>query len=196
MKILIGIVVVIAVLIGIFAIIPAFIDEEVTFSRTMEINKSVDVVYGVVKNYEYYKEWSAWSQMDKDAINELTGTPGEVGSKWSWKSDTIGIGSLTIEELVTNKSIKAKLEFVAPMKSIAQDLWDFEALDSTKTKVVWTYAGTSDSYFARYMNLALESMVGPQLETGLANLKGLVENMPEAQAVETETEEEAETVEN
>jgi len=188
MKILIGIVIFIAVLVGIFAIIPAFIDEDLSFSRSIEINKPVDVVYGVIKNFEYYKEWSAWSQMDKDAINELTGTPGEVGSKWSWNGDTVMVGSLTIEELVPNKSIKNRLDFITPMVMTAQDLWDFEAIDSTTTSVKWTYSGTMDTYFGRYMNLALESMNGPQLETGLSNLKELIENMPEPQPVETEIE--------
>ncbi len=127
--------------------------------------------------------------MDKDAVNELTGTPGEVGAKWSWQGDTVGTGALTIEELVPNKSIKAKLEFFVPFEATAQDLWDFEMLDSTSTKVTWTYAGKSDSYFMRYMNLMTESMVAPQLETGLSNLKNLIENMPEPELMETAEEE-------
>ncbi len=185
MKILIGIGIFIAVLIGIFAIIPAFIDEDVSFSRTTEIDMPVGVVYSVVKNYEYYKEWSAWSRMDLDAKNELTGTPGEVGSKWSWDGDTVGIGSLTIEELIPNKSIKSKLEFISPWTATALDLWDFEIVDSTTTSVKWTYSGNAPTYFMRYMNLATESMVGPQLEIGLSNLKELIENLPE-QVEETE----------
>ena len=185
MKILIGIVIVIAVLIGVFAIIPAFIDEDVAFSRSIEIDKPVDVVYSVVKDYSYYKQWNAWTMMDKNAVNELTGTAGEVGSKWSWKGDTVGTGSLTIEELIPNKSIKAKLDFVAPFTAVAQDLWDFEMVDSTTTIVKWSYAGSSGSYFMRYMNLATESMVAPQLEKGLSNLKDLIENLPEPQAIET-----------
>ena len=185
MKILIGIVIVIAVLIGVFAIIPVFIDEDVAFSRSIEIDKPVDVVYGVVKDYSYYKQWNAWTMMDKNAVNELTGTVGEIGSKWSWKGDTVGTGSLTIEELIPNKSIKAKLDFVAPFTAVAQDLWDFEMVDSTTTIVKWSYAGSSGSYFMRYMNLATESMVAPQLEKGLSNLKDLIENLPEPQAIET-----------
>lgn len=186
MKILIGIVAVIAVLIGIFAIIPAFIDEDVSFTRSIEINKPVALVYGVVKNFEYYQQWNAWSQSDTNAVNELTGTAGEVGSKMSWVGEIVGTGSLTIEELVENKSIQSKLEFVIPWQGVALDLWDFEQLDSTTTKVNWTYSGEMDSYLMRYMNLAIEGMVGPQFELGLSNLKELIENMPVPQAVETE----------
>ena len=186
MKILISIVVVVAVLIGIFAVIPAFIDEDVSFSRSIEINKPVDLVYGVTKNLEYYQQWNAWSQSDSNAVNELTGTPGEVGSKMSWAGEIVGTGSLTIEELVENKSIKSKLEFVLPWQGVALDLWDFEQIDSTTTKVNWTYSGKMDSYLMRYMNLAIEGMVGPQFEIGLTNLKELIENMPVQQAVEKE----------
>jgi uncharacterized protein YndB with AHSA1/START domain len=189
MKILIGIVSFIAVVVGLLVLAPAFIDEDVSFSRSIEINKPVEMVYGVVKDYSYYKQWNAWSMMDKDAVNELTGTPGEVGAKWSWQGDTVGTGALTIEELVPNKSIKAKLEFFVPFEATAQDLWDFEMIDSTSTKVTWTYAGKSDSYFMRYMNLMTESMVAPQLETGLSNLKNLIEIMPEPEVMETVEEE-------
>ncbi len=191
MKLLISIGVIILIVAGIFAIVPAFIDEDITFSRTTDINKPVDVVFGVVKNFEYYKEWSAWSRMDLDAKNELTGTPGEVGSKWSWDGDTVGVGSLTIEELVPNKSIKNRLDFLTPRPMTALDLWNFESVDSTTTTVKWTYSGAIDSYFGRYMNLAMEDMLAPHLEAGLSNLKELIENLPEPQPKKIE-----DTVEN
>jgi hypothetical protein len=174
--------IVIAVIVGIVLIIPAFIDEEVTITRSIEINKPVDQVYDVVKDFNYYKEWNSWSQIDKDASGEISGPVGQVGAKWSWSGDTIGVGSLTIEKLEPNLSITSKLEFVSPMEGSAQDLWDFEMLDSSSTKVNWTYSGTTDSYFMRYMNPMIEGMLGPQMDTGLANLKELVESMEPVEA--------------
>ena len=167
----------IAIIIGFIVIIPAFVSPEVSFTKTIVINKPVDQVYNVVKDFNYYKQWNVWSLMDKKASGELSGPVGEVGSKWSWSGDTVGVGSLTILELVPDKSITSKLEFVAPMEAEAQDLWDFEKIDSTSTKVSWTYAGSTDSYFGRYGNLFLEGVIGPDFENGLVNLKNLIENM-------------------
>lgn len=180
MKILIGILIFLAVVVGVIAIIPAFIDPAASLTRSIEINKPANVVYSFAKNYEYYKEWNAWSLSDKDAFGELSGTPGEVGSKWTWDGDTVGKGSLTIEELVPNKSIKSRLDFYAPFTGVAQDLWNFEMIDSTTTKVDWTYYGEADSYFMRYMNLGMEAMLGPSFESGLANMKAMVESMPDS----------------
>jgi uncharacterized protein YndB with AHSA1/START domain len=181
--------VVIAIIVGVLLIVPAFINKDITISRTIEINKPVDQVYNVVKDFNYYKQWNAWSQMDKDAKGEITGPAGEVGTKWSWDGDTVGVGSLTIEELEPNQSITSKLEFISPMTAEAQDLWDFEMVDSSTTKITWTYAGTTDSYFMRYMNPMMEGMLAPDIETGLNNLKTLVEGLPEPEPEMAEDEE-------
>ena len=50
MKILIGILIFLAVVVGIFVIVPAFIDPEVSLSKTIEINKPVTQVYSYAKN--------------------------------------------------------------------------------------------------------------------------------------------------
>lgn len=173
--------IVVAAIVVIVLIIPAFIDADVTISRTVEINKPVDQVYNVVKDFNYYKQWNAWSKMDKNAKTEIAGPVGEVGSKWSWEGDTVGKGSLTIEKLEPDKSITSKLEFFEPMAGQAQDLWNFDMVDSNTTKVTWTYAGTANSYFMRYMNPMMEGMLGPQMDSGLANLKNLVQELPEPQ---------------
>jgi hypothetical protein len=99
------------------------------------------------------------------------------------------VGSLTIEELEPNQSITSKLEFISPMTAEAQDLWDFEMVDSSTTKITWTYAGTTDSYFMRYMNPMMEGMLAPDIETGLNNLKTLVEGLPEPEPEMAEDEE-------
>ena len=176
----------IAMIVGIILIVPAFIDEDVTITRTGEINRPVDQVYNVAKDFNYYKQWNAWSQMDKNASGEISGPVGQVGAKWSWDGDTVGVGSLTIQELVPNQSIISRLEFVSPMTGEAQDLWNFEMIDGRSTKITWTYAGSASSYFMRYMNPMMEGMLGPQLEIGLSNLKNLIEALEPDTSIATE----------
>lgn len=173
-------------LLAIILIIPVFVDDDVKVIRSIEVKAPVEIVYNIVKDFNYYKQWNAWSKMDTDASGEISGSAGEVGSSWNWDGDTVGKGNLTIEVLEPNKSITSKLVFISPMEGVAQDLWDFEIIDSTSTKITWTYAGTATSYFARYMNLAMDGFLGPQLELGLSNLKELIENIPEPVKVEEE----------
>ncbi|MCB0282806.1 MAG: SRPBCC family protein [Calditrichae bacterium] len=180
MKILVGILIFLAIVVGIIAIIPSFIDPEATVTRSIEVEKPVEVVYSITKDYNQYLKWNPWSKLDRNARHEITGPVGEVGSKWAWEGnpDSIGTGSLTIEELVQNQAIKSKLEFIVPPMGTAQDLWYFKAIDSTKTSVTWTVAMKADSYFKRYFNIGAEKFLGPTLEQGLGDLKGLIESMP------------------
>ena len=168
---------------AIILLVPLFISEDNAVVRSIEVQAPVETVYRVVKDFNYYKQWNAWSKMDKDASGEISGPVGEVGATWSWDGDTVGQGTLTIEALERNKSITSQLIFISPMEGKAKDLWHFEMLDSSSTKITWTYAGKATGYFERYMNLAMDGFLGPMLESGLSNLKKLLENLPEPKMI-------------
>ncbi len=185
---LINILIFLAIVIGIVAIIPAFIDPESNVTREIDVNKPVEIVYAVVKNYDLYKQWNTWSRTDKSAVNEISGTPGEVGSSWSWSGDTVGTGKLTLEKLVPNKAIVGQLEFYAPFKINAQDIWAFNAIDSNSTHIAWTYRTHVRSYMMRYMNLGIDGMLGPELSKSLKNLKVFLEKLPSPQKLNSEAE--------
>jgi hypothetical protein len=174
--------IIVVVIVAIVLIIPAFIDEEVIITRSVEINKPVEQVYDVAKDLNYYRDWNAWAEMDQGSTGEVSGQAGEVGSKYSWKGDTVGTGSLTIEQLVLNQSITSKIEFIEPFAAVAQEMWNFEMVDSNTTHIDYTYSAVSESYFMRYMNPMAEGMVGPPTETGLRNLKELIEAMEPMEA--------------
>ncbi|RMH60748.1 MAG: hypothetical protein D6677_13225 [Calditrichaeota bacterium] len=181
MKTLIGIVVFIAVLLGIVAVVPLFIDPEVNVSRSIEIQQSPEVVFTVIKNYDLYPEWIPWTRADKDAEYTIDGEPGDVGSTWSWNGDTVGQGSLTLAEIRPNSYIKGKLSFYKPWVANADDLWQIDSLSEEKSRVTWTYHTVTDGYLMRFMNLRYESILGPEMERGLKNLKTFVENLERAE---------------
>ncbi|KAA3659735.1 MAG: hypothetical protein DWQ10_08250, partial [Calditrichaeota bacterium] len=107
---------VIIVLIILFFVVGIFLPAEYILDRDIVIEKPADVVFSQVANFENRVKWSPWAAMDPEAKNSFDGTPGEIGSKWTWNGDPqkIGMGSLMIVELNLNKSIKTKLEFVSP----------------------------------------------------------------------------------
>lgn len=172
--------------VAIISIVPFFISDDSIIVRSIEVNAPVETVYNFVKDFNNYAKWNIWFQMVKqDTKQEISGPIGEVGSTWSWEGDTVGKGRrikgrLIIEALEPNKGIQSKLIFLSPRESTAQDLWDFEMIDSSTTKITWTYAGKTDSYFMRYMNLAIDGYLGPMLELGLSNLKVLIEKLPQS----------------
>ncbi len=181
MKSISGVVVVIVVVIGGLALIPLFISPEVTVSRSIDINRPVDLVFSIVKNYDYYDQWSPWLQKEPGARTRVDGEPGEIGSRWMWQGDTIGQGSLTLVSLEENKKIVGKTEFIKPMVFRAHEIWTFKVLGKNKTRVTWTFKSVIDSYFMRYGNLSMDMNLGPQFKKGLAALKKFIESTPDAE---------------
>ncbi len=179
MKTINSIVVVIVVVVGGLALIPLFISPEVTVSRSIDINRPAELVFNVVKNYDYYDQWNPWLQKEPGARTSVDGRPGEVGSRWMWQGDTIGQGTLTLIALEENKKIVAKTEFIKPMVFTADDIWTFEPLGENKTRVTWTFKSVIDSYFMRYGNLSMDMNLGPQFRKGLTALKKFIEKTPD-----------------
>jgi len=85
------------------------------------------------------------------------------------------VGSLTLENK-DDKHIHFLLEFFKPWKSKAKDNWHFEPWgDGSETKVTWQNSGDLPWPMARLMGPMINKNLNHQFETGLSNLKKLVE---------------------
>ena len=178
-KILIGL----GALIALFLIVALFLPSSYSVERTIEINKSPQVVFEQVANFNNWLKWNPWSELDPSAKNTITGPVREVGSIWAWEGEKTGTGSLTIAKIEPNKSMQCKLVFTAPNQGEAIDSWRFEPT-ANGTKVIWHNEGELGYPLYRYFGLMMESSIlGPQFEKGLANLKHLSESLPELESV-------------
>ena len=88
----------------------------------------------------------------------------------------MGTGEQTIINVVEGERIDYLLHFVEPFESSADAYMATESVDSTRTKVKWGFAGK----MAYPTNLTLvfmsmDKMIGKDFETGLNNLKGILE---------------------
>ncbi|MFN0048944.1 MAG: SRPBCC family protein [Cytophagales bacterium] len=174
MKILKNIGIGLGVFLLIIAIVPALLPDKYMVERSIEIDKPVDLVFLAVADFNSYKKWNPWTQMEPTSKQTIEGEAATVGSKWSWDGKKVGKGSLTILALEPGKSIKSSLVFLVPMQSQASDTWKFEATPTGSTKVIWHNEG-GFGYMDRYFGLMLDGMLGGQFETGLKNLKSLAE---------------------
>lgn len=188
MKVVKALLIAVGALVAVALVVPAFLPKEHHVERSIEIAKPIGTVFNVVKDYDYYKKWNPWSKIEPTAKSELSGNPpGEIGSRWSWEGKEVGKGSLTLVEFVPNESIKGKLEFLAPFEAQSWDLWKFQEMEGGMTQVTWINEGES-SYLMRYMVPSMDGMLGPQFEQGLADLKALIESLPDPPAPDTVTE--------
>jgi hypothetical protein len=104
--------------------------------------------------------------------------PGKgVGASYFWSgNDKVGEGRLTITDIQDNRLIKIELEFLRPWEAVNATEWRIDE-NCGERKITWAMDGVNNGLvpriFALFMNM--DKMVGKDFETGLANLKGIVE---------------------
>jgi len=168
-------------LVALFLVVTAVLPSSYRVERAIEINQPAEVIYPLVANLPNWPKWDPFTEQEPAAKSAFTGEAGTVGSKWDWEGKVIGTGSLTIEEIVPNQSIRSKMVSVAPQPWAATDNWKFEPT-AAGTKVTWMIEGNLGYPVERVFGLFMESMLGPTFEKGLANLKKVSEQQTAAPA--------------
>lgn len=124
--------------------------------------------------------------MDPEAKVSYRGTDGEVGfvSRWESENPDVGVGEQEIVKITANERIDYELRFFEPWESTDNAYLAFEPRGATQTVVKWGFNGKSPfpmSIMLLFMDM--EQMLGDDLQTGLDNLKKLMEALPDEQEV-------------
>lgn len=179
-KIIFGVIV--AVLVTIFAV--AFmLPKTARMERSIVIQGDINDVYGYVNSLKKFSEWSPWTALDPNVTVEYSGPDEGVGAKMVWDSNVreVNSGMQTIIASEKNQHVQTELVFGDQGTGHAS----FELIPANDgVKVNWAFTTTFEGNpIARYFGLALEGMLAPYYEQGLAALKETVEALP---AVQTE----------
>lgn len=172
-KVLIGIV----ALVAIIAVLGFFIPRHATMERAIDIDTHAAPIYQMLVDPKLYNEWQPWASIDPEGTTyTYEGPKAGEGAKMSWESDhsDVGTGSQEWIKCVHNKSIRTELYFggseYPAYSNIVLDEFD------GYTEVTWNFEGDfGPNPFTHYFTLFIEKMLGPQYETGLKNLKSVVE---------------------
>ncbi|WCT12677.1 SRPBCC family protein [Mucilaginibacter jinjuensis] len=178
MSALLYIVISIAIVVAVFLLLAAVTKSEYTVTRSVVIDQPKQVVFDYIKYLKNQDNYSVWVMMDPGMKKEYTGTDGTVGFKSSWNSDNkkVGQGEQTITGINEGEMLNSEIHFIKPFEGLAKASMITDALPLNKTKVTWTFT----SKMAYPMNIMLlfmnmDKMIGGDLETGLVNLKNVLE---------------------
>lgn len=183
-KVLKAFVILIILLIGLFFIIPLFLDTDYNLKRTIVVDAGKDKVKAYMENFENFQNWSPWAEMDEDMDVEITGAAGSVGSRYEWEgNEDVGKGTMTITD-VSEDTVKIHLIFKEPFESESPTYYAFKDVGG-KTEVTWYMEGEM-AYPWNIMSLffSMEETVGKDFEKGLDKLKNSVEELAEKVVVE------------
>jgi hypothetical protein len=178
MKILLTILIVIVSIVIILLLIALVAKKEYTVERSITVNKSKQEVFNYVLLLKNQNNFSKWASMDPNMKQEFTGTDGTVGFISAWDSDdkNVGKGEQTITKINEGERIDFDLHFIKPFEAKALAYMTTEAVSENQTNVMWGFKGNMKypmNLMLLFMNM--EKMIGADLETGLTNLKTILE---------------------
>lgn len=170
--------IVIAAIIIVPLVIALFAKKDYSIEKEITINRPLVEVFDYVVILRNQDNFSVWMDMDLDVRQYFRGTDGTVGFVSAWESDdkNVGSGEQEITAIIPYQRIEYELRFIEPFESVSQAYMTTEALSDDQTLVKWGFTGKMNYP----MNLMLvvmdfEGMIGNDLQTGLENLKDILE---------------------
>lgn len=165
-------------IVALVLIIAALTPSEYAVEREIVIEKPKAEVFDYVKYLKNQSNFSVWANMDPNMKTDYIGIDGEPGfvSAWESKNEEVGKGEQEIKKITEGERIDYELRFIIPFEATDNAYMTTESVSENQTKVKWGF----DGKMPYPMNLMLlfidmEDMLGKDLETGLQNLKRLLE---------------------
>lgn len=182
MKILRGLFLILLGLVALFLVTGVFLPQSAHVERSMTTTASPATVYGLVDGFKRFNEWSPWARLDPATKYTYSGPETGVGARMEWVSANpdVGSGSQEVIDVEPGRRVTNKLDFGMDNPTTATISL---VPEGTGTRVTWTLdTDFSGSLLGRYFGLALDRMVGPDYEKGLAQLKAVAESTTPANA--------------
>ena len=160
-----------------FIIIAWFLPQNIEIKREIKIDTPARVVFDQVNDLHSWQKWAVWNQIDPDMKITYQNLGIGEGSGYHWESNNkqVSKGSMFIESSVPYDSILIQLSFDG--QGEAESPFYFTETNE-QTSVSWSFkTDLGNNPIHRWMGLLFDSMIGPDLEKGLENLKVVAETI-------------------
>ena len=144
--------------------------------RSVRIQAPPDRIYPLINDLHAWGQWSPWEKVDPALQRTYSGQAAGVGAVYEWQGNRdVGSGRMEITQSAPPSQVVIKLDFLQPFEAHNTAEFALQPAGDTTT-VTWAMYGPN-TLLGKVMSLFfdMDSMVGPQFETGLANLKHVAE---------------------
>ncbi|HSB98201.1 MAG TPA: SRPBCC family protein [Spongiibacteraceae bacterium] len=168
----------IAVALAVVAVLVFAATKPDTFSvqRAIAIKAPPEKIFPLLNDFHSWGLWSPYEKLDPAMQRTFSDPASGVGAVYQWESDGQGgVGSMEITRATAPTLLALNLNFVKPFAT--RNTVEFALQPAgNSTMVTWTMRGPSP-YVAKVMQVFfnMDSMVGKDFETGLADLKAVAE---------------------
>jgi Polyketide cyclase / dehydrase and lipid transport len=143
--------------------------------RAATIKAPPEKIAAVLSDFHGWEAWSPWEKMDPAMKRSYSGAAKGKGAVYAWEGNKdVGQGRMEITEVAPSR-VAMDLDFVKPFEAHNKVVFTL-APKGDSTEVTWAMQGPLP-YVAKVVHVFfdMDSMVGKQFETGLADLKTLTE---------------------
>jgi carbon monoxide dehydrogenase subunit G len=168
--------IVIVVLIAAVLIYAATRPDTLRVQRSTSIKAPPEKIFALINDFHSWGAWSPYEKKDPAMKRTMSGAANGKGAVYEWEGDkNVGKGRMEIAESSPPSKVTLKLDFVKPFE--AHNIVDFTLEPKGDSmNVTWAMHGPSP-YISKIIGIFLnmDSMIGKDFETGLANLKTVAE---------------------
>ncbi|MEH0194803.1 SRPBCC family protein [Caulobacter sp. CCNWLY153] len=142
--------------------------------RSVLVNAPPEAVLVHVSDFKAWRAWSPYETLDADLQRTYGGAERGVGATYAWAGKKAGAGRMRIAS-ATSREVAIALDFEKPFRASNTAAFTAEPVGDS-TRVTWVMSGPAP-YVSRLMGLVfnMDKMIGRDFETGLSNLKSVVE---------------------
>ena len=144
--------------------------------RSASIKASPEKIFALINDLHSWSAWSPWEKKDPAMKRTYSGAANGRGAVYEWEGNReVGKGRMEIAESSPPSKVTIKLDFIKPFEAHNIALFTLEPKGDS-TNVTWAMHGPTP-YIAKVIHVFfdMDSMVGKDFETGLANLKAIAE---------------------
>ena len=167
---------VLVVLIGAVLAFAATRPDTMHVQRSATIKAPPDRIFPLINDFHTWSSWSPYEKLDPAMKKVYSGAPSGKSAVYEWEGNSAaGQGRMEITDTAPPSRIAIKLDFIKPFAG--HNVAAFALVpQGDETTVTWTMDGPSP-YLAKLMGVFvnMDTMIGKDFETGLANLKVIAE---------------------
>jgi uncharacterized protein YndB with AHSA1/START domain len=142
--------------------------------RNAHVGAPPDTVYAWINDLHRFEEWDPYRfEPAPGESKSFDGPAAGPGASFSWSSEKVGVGRMTITESQPGQRVVLRLDFVKPMETTNQAVFTLTP-ENGGTRVSWSMEG-DNNVLSKAISLFfdMDAMLGKDFEKGLANLDAL-----------------------
>jgi hypothetical protein len=176
MRVVKGLGIVLLGLVLTLALAGIFLPTTYRVERSVHVEAPGRTVWAQIVDLRKHEAWSPWKAADPSVVTSYPGNTVGDGASYSWTSDDSGSGTFTVVRTDEPRRLDYELDLGADGK--ASGALSLEP-SGTGTRVTWSAEGTVTTVgIAAWLAMAMDGLLGPRFEDGLARLAKIAEAAP------------------